>query len=70
MGCAGHNTKKVKMTASMRDDDMDDEYPRQGKGAWECACRKCRRKHEMMFWSIVLLLLVIIGLFMRQLKMI
>lgn len=35
-------------------------------GGYKCKCRKCRRKHATMFWTIVFLLIVIIALMMRQ----
>lgn len=34
----------------------------------ECGCRKCQRKHEMMFWTIVALLLVIIMILTKSVK--
>lgn len=34
-----------------------------------CGCRKCYRKHKMMFWTIVGLLLVIVALLMKQQRM-
>lgn len=48
------------------------EYGGRGwrKGGLSCGCMKCRRKHSMMFWTIVGLLLVIIMLLMKQMRMI
>lgn len=34
-----------------------------------CKCPKCKRKHGLMFWTIVALLLLIIALLMKQNKM-
>lgn len=36
----------------------------------QCGCPLCKQKHDMMFWTIVLLLLVIIALMLKQMRMV
>lgn len=44
---------------------MDHDWDAGSKGR-KCGCRMCHRKHTMMFWTIVALLVIIIVLLAKQ----